>query len=347
MATITPIKRAKGTVYRVQARVKRKGKPVLTASQTFPRYSQADAWGKAKDIEFADSAQNPRLALAKYTVKDLIQKYIAEFCADAGRTKQQHLEQMLKFDFADLRLIDLTSDVLIDHARQRSARGLAPATVNNDFVWLRNVLKVAYPAWRIPVTLDELEAAALVCRKYKLISKSRARTRRPTDKELNALSEYFLSRDGRALIPMHDIMWFAIHSSRREAEICRLLHSDNIEKERSGLVRDLKHPRKKKGNHRRFKYTLEAWKIVERQPKVEGEDRIFPYNSKSVGHAFTQACKVLEIEDLRFHDLRHEATSRLFESKKKYTIPEVQMFTLHEDWNVLRRYTQLRPKNIT
>ena len=53
-------------------------------------------------------------------------------------------------------------------------------------------------------------------------------------------------------------------------------------------------------------------------------EHIFPYDPKSVGAAFTRACRVLGIKDLRFHDLRHEATSRLFE--RGYQIHEVAQF---------------------
>ena len=141
---------------------------------------------------------------------------------------------------------------------------------------------------------------------------------------------------------MGDIVQFAIASARREAEICRLEWTDNDNTARSGLVRDAKHPREKEGNHRRFKYTQEAWAIVQRQPR--GDERIFPYEPKSVGDAFTKACHVLGIVDLRFHDLRHEATSRLFE--RGYQIHEVAQFTLHDSWNELKRYTNLRPENL-
>jgi hypothetical protein len=61
------------------------------------------------------------------------------------------------------------------------------------------------------------------------------------------------------------------------------------------------------------------------------------------GAAFTRACHVLDFIDLKFHDLRHEATSRLFE--RGYQIHEVSQFTLHESWNELKRYTNLRPEN--
>ena len=40
-----------------------------------------------------------------------------------------------------------------------------------------------------------------------------------------------------------------------------------------------------------------------------------------------RACKMLGIKDLHFHDLRHEATSRLFE--RGFSIVQAQQITLH------------------
>jgi integrase len=141
---------------------------------------------------------------------------------------------------------------------------------------------------------------------------------------------------------MEAIVDFAIASARRESEICRLEWRDNDKATRTGMVRDAKHPTAKDGNHRRFKYTPEAWALVSAQPQTA--EYIFPYDPKSVGAAFTRACKLLGIQDLRFHDLRHEATSRLFE--RGYQIHEVAQFTLHDSWNELKRYTNLKPENL-
>jgi integrase len=141
---------------------------------------------------------------------------------------------------------------------------------------------------------------------------------------------------------MLTVMEFALTSARRESEICRLEWRDNDPRVRTGMVRDAKHPTKKEGNHRRFKYTPEAWAVVLTQAR--SSEFIFPYNPKSVGAAFTRACKFLGITDLRFHDLRHEATSRLFE--RGYQIHEVAQFTLHDSWNELKRYANLKPENL-
>jgi integrase len=50
------------------------------------------------------------------------------------------------------------------------------------------------------------------------------------------------------------------------------------------------------------------------------------------------------LDDLRLHDLRHEAVSRFFELG--LTIPEVALISGHRDPRMLSRYTHLRPENI-
>jgi integrase len=156
-----------------------------------------------------------------------------------------------------------------------------------------------------PSIVDEARDA---CRELRLIAKSRRRERRVTQAEEQRLDAFFGRRDNRSQLAMLDIWHFAIESAKRENEICNLLWEDNDPASRTGVVRDTKHPRAKDGNHRRIKYTQEAWAIVERQPRTD--ERIFPYNAKSVSAAFTRSCHVLGIFDLCFHDGRHEATSR-------------------------------------
>ena len=50
------------------------------------------------------------------------------------------------------------------------------------------------------------------------------------------------------------------------------------------------------------------------------------------------------INDLRFHDLRHEGICRLFEAG--LNIPEVAMISGHLSWQNLKRYTHLRPEAV-
>jgi integrase len=68
--------------------------------------------------------------------------------------------------------------------------------------------------------------------------------------------------------------------------------------------------------------------------------RVFPYTTDAVSAAFTRACQLLGIEDLHFHDLRHDGISRLFEMGK--TIPQAASVSGHKSWQSLQRYTHLR-----
>lgn len=68
--------------------------------------------------------------------------------------------------------------------------------------------------------------------------------------------------------------------------------------------------------------------------------RVFPYNSDTISTAFTRACKVLDIKDLRFHDLRHEGVTRLFELGS--SIPQVAAVSGHRSWSSLQRYTHIK-----
>lgn len=87
----------------------------------------------------------------------------------------------------------------------------------------------------------------------------------------------------------------------------------------------------------------DAWEVLlEQRIITHGKGRVFPHHPKSVGTAFWRACNKLNIPDLHFHDLRHEATSRLFEAG--LTIERVALITGHKDWKMLRRYTNLRPE---
>ncbi|MDA0341679.1 MAG: tyrosine-type recombinase/integrase [Proteobacteria bacterium] len=50
------------------------------------------------------------------------------------------------------------------------------------------------------------------------------------------------------------------------------------------------------------------------------------------------------IEDLHFHDLRHEAISRFFEMG--LSVPEVALISGHRDPRMLFRYTHLRAEDV-
>lgn len=345
MATIRARKQANGTIrYTAIVRL-RQGKVVQHyESKTFTHLGAASRWAKSREVALEDPASPLRRNNQPRTLASLIRWYIDTFesISKWQRSKQTHLQFLERHPIGKSNALALTSSQLIKHVQGRRADGAGPATVANDLTWIGVVLRAAKSVEGISVRPQVVQEARIACRELRLIGKSKRRERRPTKDELLKLEEHFARRDRRSKLPMRDIMAFAIESSRREAEICRLEWRDNDEQARTGMVRDAKHPREKDGNHKRFKFTPEAWAIIERQSCVS--EYVFPYDPKSIGGAFTDACHVLGIENLHFHDLRHEATSRLFE--RGYAIHEVAQFTLHESWNELKRYTNLRPENV-
>lgn len=77
----------------------------------------------------------------------------------------------------------------------------------------------------------------------------------------------------------------------------------------------------------------------------EGEQRVFesfPDSSVLLGRGFKRITKRADCVDLRFHDLRHEATSRFFERTSLQTM-EIALITGHTELKTLQRYANLRP----
>lgn len=98
----------------------------------------------------------------------------------------------------------------------------------------------------------------------------------------------------------------------------------------------------KNGHPRTIPLTPKALETLSGIPKTA--DRIFPVTPNAVRLAWERLRTRAGIEDLRLHDLRHEAVSRFFELG--LTTPEVALISGHRDPRMLNRYTHLRPENV-
>ena len=65
-------------------------------------------------------------------------------------------------------------------------------------------------------------------------------------------------------------------------------------------------------------------------------DAVFPISFMTMNNCFVHACNRAEIVDLRFHDLRHTATTRLAE--KLPNVIELAAVTGHQTIQMLKRY---------
>jgi integrase len=260
---------------------------------------------------------------------------------------------MLRARLGALKLDQITAKAIIRFAAQREAEGAGASTLLMDLYYIGIVLRHG----RTTVGADPAQALGALAgargtlRHADLVAKSDERDRRPTDEELQALFAHWQVRPC-TLLPMIDLVMFACASGMRLSEILRLDRTELDRAKRTILIRDRKHPKQKKGNDQCVPLlagpfvlagqVIDPLAIIDLQPKIAR--LIFPYKPASVSSAFTKAVQLCKIDDLHFHDLRHHACSLLFEAG--YQIEQVALVSGHRDWNMLRRYTKLKPETL-
>ena len=111
----------------------------------------------------------------------------------------------------------------------------------------------------------------------------------------------------------------------------------NVEKRTAHL------PITKNGDSRTIPLSSISIRILNYLPR-HMSGRLFPISSEALRGVWRRTTNKLGIEDLRFHDLRHEATSRFFE--KGLNVMEVAAITGHKDLGMLQRYTHLRAEDL-
>ena len=341
MGTIVPRKRKSGsTAYLAKVSIMRDGQ-LHRENKTFDRKQAASAWIAKREDELSKPGAISKIKTGGKTLADAIDRYILESTTPLGKTKTQVLNAIKRYDIAGMKCEAISSTDLSDFARELSS-GRTPATVTNYMSHLSAVFAIASPAWGYELDHAAMKDAQKVLKRLGIMGKADERDRRPTLDELDALMNHFTDILKRLpdSAPMPTIISFAIFSTRRQEEICTIKRADFEEEESRVLVRNMKHPGQKIGNDVWCELTPEAVRII--QSVDFGDDRIFPFNHKSVSSAFTRACDFLEIEDLRFHDLRHDGVSRLFEMGR--TIPQAASVSGHRSWQSLQRYTHMRKK---
>lgn len=336
MGTILARKRKDGTIgYTALIRMKKGGKIIHAETETFDRQQAATAWLKKRETELAqpgalDKPTDPILA-------DVIDIYNTDKLRPHGKTKDQVLRSIKSADIGTMRCSEITSQDLVRFAQSIDAQ---PSTRGNYMSHLASVFSVARPAWGYPLDKRAMDDARVVLDKLGLIGRSKQRTRRPTLAELDKLLKYYtvIELKRKDSIPMTRIIPFAIFSTRRQEEITTIMGKDLDKANLEVIVRDMKNPGEKIGNDVATTLTPEALQLIELQPETQG--RIWPFNADSISASFTRACQFLGIEDLHFHDLRHDGISRLFEIG--WSIPRVACVSGHRSWTSLKRYTHLR-----
>jgi integrase len=349
MASIIPIDGR----FRATVRIKRDGKLVFNKSTTHDTRRLAEQWAQEVEVKARTEAGLAELTSATglrgLKVAKLIEMYeeYIQPLKPLGETKRAVLRVLRESSLGKRDCVDVTSAVIVEYCRsRRDDHGNGPATVAQYFGYLRQPFDIARPVWGLGLDGSAFDEARPILADLGLIGQGEERDRRLEGNEYARLLAWFeeYDRSRARKLRMAPVFRYAVALAPRLGEIVGIRRSDVNHERRTVIVRDRKDPRKKIGNDQEIPLLGVAWDIVCEQMASHSYELIFPYGEESVSACFSRACEALGIEDLTFHDMRHEGTSRLFEAG--YSIEQVALVTGHKNWRTLKRYLKLRPATL-
>lgn len=351
--------------YQWRAKVRRKGFP--EQSRTFTYREDAEKWIRTVERELETSGFVDRREADKNTLGEVLRRYQREVTP----TKKSATIESVKINvilkdavLPKLKMSALTSSAVASW-RDRRLKEVGGATVNRDIDVLSAVLNHARREWGIHV---ENPVPYI-----KRPEKARARDRRFSAEEetylLAALTGGERLADGTFskgarnpwLLPLVKL---AIETAMRRGELLALTW-ENVD-----LERQTAHlPDTKNGEARTVPLSTRAVAILRSLPRADEEYQqtqrtgpVFETTAMALRKGFVRAveraqeqyradCKAAKrkpvtgfLEDVHFHDTRHEGASRLAE--KLSNVLELSAVTGHKDLRMLKRYYHPRAEDL-
>jgi len=311
---------------RWQARVRRKNCP--TISRSFRLKADAERWASGIEVDSDRNAlqADPRV-LESVKLSDLVCRYRDTVAVKHRGYKIEAfiLNAFLRHPIAQTKLSELAPSHFAAYRDERLKK-VRPTTLNRELGLVQIACDLAKREWGIPIRNNPV----------KEISKPRrgaGRERRLCEGELSILLKAL--EVGRSPF-MKSVVLFAVETGMRRGEILRAKWADVNRTESTLHI-----PVTKNGHPRTIPLSPGAMKVLE---GISGEHRagdlIFPVSGEAVKRVWQRLVRRAGIEDLHFHDLRHEAVSRFFEMG--LSVPEVALISGHKDPRMLFRYTHLR-----
>jgi len=323
MATI---RRLRG---RWQAQVRRKGIP--PRAKSFDTKIDAEKWARNLEAELDRCGSLPDTRLAEQmTVRDLFERYLKEITPHkrSASTEVYRLKAMLKRDIAYRTLATLTPQHIASYRDERLAVA-SPATVIRELNSLGHAIDIARKEWGIHLSENP-------CRMIRRPKPPRGRDRRLQPGEEERLLE--AADTGRNPL-MRPLIILALETAMRQGELLGLTW-DNVD-----LERRLAHlPLTKNGDSRDIPLSTRAVAVLQGLKETATSDQVFNTTKSAVEQAWQHLRERASSPDLRFHDLRHEAVTRLLE--RSLNIIEVATVSGHKELRMLQRYSHLRAEDL-
>jgi integrase len=321
MATI----RKRGERWQVQIRLQGHG----PLSRSFVAKADAETWAKHTEARLEQSGGPTDLRVMERTIfGDLLHRYKTDVSSKKRGAEVEliRLECMLRQPMALLPLSRLTGSIFATY-RDCRLTCVSGETVRRELTILRHVIEVARQEWSFPFVGNPV---SLVKRPVP----NRARDRRPTVEEVTSLLAAAGIVRSKYLLPA---IILAKETGMRRGELLSM-RWEHIDLGR----RVVSIPMTKTGEPRTIPLTPAAVELLRSLAGTLGP--VLSVSPVGLGLSWSRLCKRLGVEDLHWHDWRHEALSRFFELG--LSLPEVALISGHKDPRMLMRYTHLRPEDV-
>ena len=300
-----------------QAIIRRKGYP--KQYKTFPSKLEALQWAREVETDVDKGTVINYTMAAKTTVNDIIERYQSEGTRINRSYKRENsrLKTLQKY-LGDYSIDRLTPTRIALFRDLRLSLGRSPATVIKDLHTLSKLLKIAQREWGLYLVSNPIS----LVHKPKVVGH---RVRRLSSKE-----EAILLNNSRK--EMRNLILFAIETGMRLGEILTLKWTDI-----QNNVAVLQHTKNREIRYVPFSEKIQT--LLQHISRNENDPRVFSHWKTVSGFESSwQKFKKREgLVDLRFHDLRHEAISRMFEKGLNHM--EVSSISGHKSLLILRKYT--------
>jgi len=316
-----------------QARVQRSGQSSIAKS--FNNKADAVKWARNVESQLDLGVLAPKQTMPR--LMPMVDRYIEEVTPTKKGDSQERYRanQFKKTKLADMQLDKITGEVVAQY-RDARLKEVSANTVRLELAFLSVVFEQCRKEWGL--------AGSNPVRQIRMPKPGKPRQRRLEAGEEDALLA--ACKASRAYY-LHSFVVLAIETAMRSGELLAITWGNvNFEKRTIFL------PDTKNGSPRTVPLSTRALNAIHALPRsLNG--RLFNSGYHSIHNAFklaltkaqaTQPNNVTFLRGLRFHDLRHEAVTRLFE--KGLNPIEVGMVSGHKTLSMLQRYTHLRSEQL-
>lgn len=340
MASIT--KRKTGTW---QAQVRRHGYEGL--SRSFDSKGDAEVWARRIESEMDRGVYIDRTESERTTLAEALERYRREIVPVKRHPYQenQRINRWLDYALTKRSLANLRGADFATYRDARRAAGRAENTIRLELALIGHLFEMARKEWGMEGLMNPLK-------NIRKPSGSKLRERRLLPGEQELLSR--LLREGRNAWA-EPAMILAIETALRQAMLFELQWSWVDLDARVITIPPACRGVENKSVPSELPLSSRALKALRELPRsIDG--RVLATTQNAVVCAFkaakkryldecrTQGEKPSALEDLRWHDLRHESASRLFE--RGLGEMEVASITGHKTMQTLKRYTHLNARNL-